>query len=159
CYEIEMQRAMQRHEANAARVLLIIVRPCDWTHAPFARLQCLPRDGKPVTTWKNRDLAWSDVAASMRRVLDNLLLPITSAPRVALPAIWNVPYPRNPFFVGREDVLARLHIQLQAGSPMALSQAQAISGLGGIGKTQIAVEYAYRYGQEYEVVLWARAEN
>jgi KaiC/GvpD/RAD55 family RecA-like ATPase len=42
---------------------------------------------------------------------------------------------------------------------MALSQPQAISGLGGIGKTQLAVEYAYRYRQNDESVLWARAES
>ena len=82
-----------------------------------------------------------------------------SAPRAALPPVWNVPYPRNSFFIGRDEVLERLHAQLQAGQASALSQPQAIIGLGGIGKTQITVEYAYRFHQDYQVVLWARAES
>jgi tetratricopeptide (TPR) repeat protein len=48
---------------------------------------------------------------------------------------------------------------VQAGQTAALSQPQAISGLGGIGKTQIAVEYAYRYRQDYQYVLWTRADT
>ncbi|GHO52060.1 tetratricopeptide repeat protein [Ktedonobacter robiniae] len=70
---------------------------------------------------------------------------------------WNVPYQRNSYFTGREDLLACLHEQLHAGQDIALSQ--AISGLGGVGKTQLAVEYAYRYRQEYRYILWARAES
>ena len=58
---------------------------------------------------------------------------------------WNVPYERNLFFIGREAVLQTLHQQLHQDCAVALSQIQAISGLGGIGKTQTAVEYAYRY--------------
>src|SRR5262249_26069328 len=67
------------------------------------------------------------------------------------------PFPRNLFFVGREDLLTRLHTQLHKGRTAALSQ--TISGLGGVGKTQLAVEYAYRYYQEYQAVLWAHAES
>jgi tetratricopeptide (TPR) repeat protein len=77
----------------------------------------------------------------------------------ALPAVWNIPYPRNPYFTGREEVLRRLAASLRAGETVGISQPQAVSGLGGVGKTQIALEYAYRYNQEYETVLWTRADT
>ena len=72
---------------------------------------------------------------------------------------WNVPFLRNPYFTGREQILQRLHRALAAEQTVALSQARAISGLGGMGKTQTAVEYAYRYAGEYEAVLWIRADS
>jgi len=71
--------------------------------------------------------------------------------------IWDVPYQRNPFFTGREAALHTLHRHLTAGVPTALTQ--AIQGLGGIGKTQIAAEYAYRYRDDYDTVLWLRATS
>lgn len=76
-------------------------------------------------------------------------------------SIWSVPYRRNPFFTGREDILKRLHETLASNQAhmMALSQTLAVSGLGGIGKTQTALEYAYRYRNEYRAVLWVRADT
>src|SRR2546422_35273 len=68
---------------------------------------------------------------------------------------WNIPHPRNPFFTGRENILDQLHGLLRSNTAVAMTQPQAISGLGGIGKTQIASEYAYRYRSEYQVILWA----
>jgi len=73
--------------------------------------------------------------------------------------IWNVPHSRNPLFTGREDVLDLLHDRLIATKSTALIQPQAISGLGGIGKTQIVLEYAYTYREKYHVVLWMRANT
>lgn len=50
CYDIEMRRALERHDAGEARVIPVIVRAVDWTGAPFDRLKILPRDAKPVST-------------------------------------------------------------------------------------------------------------
>jgi TIR domain len=137
CYGLEMQRALERHQANEARVIPILLRPVDWNNAPFAHHQALPADAKPIT--RRIPAAFTDVAAGIRRVIEDLSSLAASAPRATLPSIWNVPYPCNSFFVGREEILTRLHTQLQAGQATALSHPQAITGLGGIGKTQMAV--------------------
>ncbi len=70
--------------------------------------------------------------------------------------LWNVPYHRNLYFTGREEVLAGLHDTLASQHCVALT---ALSGLGGIGKTQTALMYAYRYADEYDAVLWVRADT
>ena len=74
-------------------------------------------------------------------------------PLPADPQLGMLPSPRNPFFLGREEVLSQLQQHLQGGQAMALSQPQAISGLGGIGKTQVALEYVYRYAAAYQEVF------
>jgi hypothetical protein len=157
CYGIEMQRALARQEAGEARVVPILVRPVDWQDAPFAHLQVLPTDAQPLSDWGNEDTALADITAGIRRVIvEELPLLSASAPRAVLPKIWNIPYPRNPFFLGRERELNQVRQRLQDG---ALSQPQAISGLGGIGKTQLAVEYAYRHACNYQAILWVRADT
>ena len=72
CYDVEMQRAMARHEAKEARVIPVILRPVDWQAAPFGKLQALPKDGKPITTWPNQDDAFVNVARGIRAVAQEL---------------------------------------------------------------------------------------
>ncbi len=72
CYSLEMARALERYEAGEARVIPILLRPVDWKHAPFAQLQVLPQNAVPVTSWKNQDLAFQDIAIQLRKVVEEL---------------------------------------------------------------------------------------
>jgi tetratricopeptide (TPR) repeat protein len=74
-------------------------------------------------------------------------------------SFWSVPYQRNAFFTGREELLAQLYAALHKNSIIAITQAQALCGLGGIGKTQIVLEYAHRYRDEYQAVLWVKSDT
>ncbi|MFC7537181.1 toll/interleukin-1 receptor domain-containing protein [Sphingomonas sp. GCM10030256] len=66
CYDREMNRALERHDAGEAIVIPVILRPCDWHHAPFGKLQAVPTDGKPVTLMPNTDAALLEVAQAVR---------------------------------------------------------------------------------------------
>jgi hypothetical protein len=72
CRDVEVKRAMERHEAGTARVVPVILRSVDWRSAPFGKLAALPKDGKPVATWKNRDEAFADIARGIREVANSL---------------------------------------------------------------------------------------
>jgi TIR domain len=69
CYEREMVRATERHEAGLAKVIPVIVRPCDWKDAPFGNLLAAPKDGKPITQWANVDEAFLDVTTAIKGAL------------------------------------------------------------------------------------------
>ena len=72
CYDLEMQRAVERHEENTARVIPIIIKPCDWLGTPFSKLQVAPKDAKPITNWDDKDEAFLTVATSIRRAVKTL---------------------------------------------------------------------------------------
>jgi DNA polymerase III delta prime subunit len=80
CVSIEMQKAMERHRLGDARVIPIILEPTAWHDAPFAILQCLPRGGRPVTTWDNPEDAFEDIAQGLRRAIEEMNLLYTSGP-------------------------------------------------------------------------------
>ncbi|MGB3612749.1 MAG: toll/interleukin-1 receptor domain-containing protein [Elainellaceae cyanobacterium] len=72
CFDKEMQRAMARHEEGTARVIPVIMKPCDWQGTPFSKLQVLPKDAKPVVSWGDQDEALLDVVRGLRRVVEAL---------------------------------------------------------------------------------------
>ena len=67
CYDVEMTRAMERHERGEARVIPVILRPCDWHGAPFGRLMAVPPDGKPVVKHATLDDGFLEVAKAIRQ--------------------------------------------------------------------------------------------
>ncbi len=69
--DVELKQAMERHNRGVARVIPIILRPTDWETAPFGKLQALPTDGTPVTTWQNQDQAFLMVAKGIRTIVEH----------------------------------------------------------------------------------------
>ena len=72
CFGVEMRRALERHESGEAKVMPVLVRPCDWECDELSSLHVLPTDAKPVSSWSNRDAAWTDVAAGIRDEVTDL---------------------------------------------------------------------------------------
>ena len=66
CFGKELSIAIENHESRKSRVIPIIIRPVEWTDAPFAKLQALPTDALPVTSWPNQDEAWLDIARGIK---------------------------------------------------------------------------------------------
>lgn len=77
CWDIELRKAMERHEAKNAIVIPVILRQCPWKLGAFAKLQALPKDAKPVTSWPDRDEALANVADGILKVANQLrILPL-----------------------------------------------------------------------------------
>lgn len=150
-YGMEMQRVLQHRQTNQARVIPILLRPVDRKNIPFHSLRALPTNAKFIKRWSNRDEAWADVVEGIRKVIEG----VSGTSRTVLSDNRHLPYSKNRFFTGRDDMLRRLRRTFEKNPTVA----QALSGLGGIGKTQIAIEYAYRYFENYRYVFWAQAES
>ena len=65
CYDIEMRKAVERHNSGQARVIPVVLRPCQWQLTPLKDLLAMPTDGRAVTEWPNRDTAFNDVAKAI----------------------------------------------------------------------------------------------
>jgi hypothetical protein len=76
-------------------------------------------------------------------------------PGTTMPRIWNIPA-RNAGFTGRDGPLVAVRDRLLAGDKAVV---QALHGMGGVGKTQLAVEYAYRFAETYDLAWWVNSEQ
>jgi hypothetical protein len=73
CWDVEMTRAMERHDAGEALVIPVILRPiANFNNTPFGKLQALPIDLRPVSTWPNRDDAFVNIAEGIQRAISEL---------------------------------------------------------------------------------------
>lgn len=79
CYSEEMERALEKRKIGEASVIPVILRPVEWKTTPIGDLQALPTDGKPITTWRHRDVAFQQVAQGVRFIIEELAKPISSS--------------------------------------------------------------------------------
>jgi hypothetical protein len=73
CYDIELETAIERHDEKSAVVIPVILRNCMWQHSPFARIQAIPKDGRPVSIYPNQDEAFTEIANSVKSVAEAIL--------------------------------------------------------------------------------------
>ena len=166
CYDIEVRKAMERHATGEARVIPIILRPCDWTSAPFGKVQALPKDTKPVTRWDDVDEAFLDIAKGIRRAAEEInskhraqtqspAEEVKPTPQLHIPDILRVA------FVERQDregnnIVERLKEELAPHKNRLI----ALWGAGGVGKTAIAVEAVRALVGAYDQrVAWVSADG
>jgi tetratricopeptide (TPR) repeat protein len=146
---IELKRAMERHESEEACVIPVILRPCPWKKAPFGKLQGLPKDGKPVTKWRNRDEAFLNVAigilSEVEALKNNVPVKIKGPPLV-LPD----PIPALGIFIDREKVVK----EIQGFFHEDVCRLIIIQGFPGIGKTTLAAKLYGLMQLQFKSVLW-----
>jgi len=74
CFDVEMKKAISRHEKGDAVIIPIILHPCDWSDLPFSKIQGLPQNGQAITSenWKSPEFALSEIAKSIKDTVENL---------------------------------------------------------------------------------------
>ena len=156
CYLIETSRALLRHESGDARVIPVIVRPVDWQDLPISKLQALPKDSKPVTSWPNRDEAWQNVAQGIRKAIEEMAGRKAQRIRESglLPAA--IPRPPRVGFVARRDQNGRdLLERLREELAPERRQIVTLWGPGGTGKTTLAAEVARAMAEQFRGrIVW-----
>lgn len=165
CYDIEVKRAMERHENREAHVIPVILRACDWHSAPFGKLQAFPKDGKPVKQWPDQDVAFLDIAKGIRRVAEEI-----SAKKGTKEETQTEPAKPDPYllipdlrvsFVQRRDnsgndIVKLLQDELAQHGPRLV----ALWGAGGVGKTAIAAEAVRGLIESFaDRIAWVSADG
>ncbi len=92
CNDVEMDRAMERDRKKEARVVPLILKPSDWKTSRFARLQAIPKDGKPVVDWPSQDHGFEDAVARLRRMIQELCNPAPLPVRVVRATVSRHPW-------------------------------------------------------------------
>lgn len=153
-HEHELPALLDAAEAGGVLILPIFVRTSNYDLTPLKRFQGVNSPKRPLNSLPEheQDAVLDKAARAVLAALDRRATQRTDRTAPAPQTIWTVPHQQNFFFTGREALLARLHADLERRGRAMLS------GLGGVGKTQAAVEYAFRHREAYRAVLWVGAE-
>src|SRR5687767_13106019 len=82
CYNKEFEKAMEMQKAGELIIVPVILESCDWLNTPFKDFKALPKDGKPIRTWENKNTAYLDVIQNLRKLIENDLSSVESSPTI-----------------------------------------------------------------------------
>ncbi len=145
-------------------IFWIPVSASSFEETAICHYQAAHDPAKPLDTLEPAPLnaAWVDIAKKLKQAVNFRPGPLcnaTPSPAAGRNTFYvNLPEP-NPYFKGREETLQALHDALNMTGKIGVSQIKGLSGLGGIGKTQTAIEYAWRYREHYHTILWMRGDT
>lgn len=151
--------AMSANHFAASRRLLQLVTgndPVRMDHGPVDYYPTAPRESPLGPHLRAHRPTRYRGGAEVSTMTDPEMEETRTRPKMA-PTVWGGVPPRNPMFTGREDLLRQLHERLEPGAMTAVLP-QALHGLGGVGKSQLAVEYAYRHREDFDIIWWVPAE-
>lgn len=174
----EVPPLLERRRKEGLRVIPLILKPCSWkTISWLNKIQGRPLDNSPLSSFDehHRDHHLSELALEINQLMTKAsaseqpnLLENATVPSQPLRVNYD---PRNPaflvpfrakgkFMIGRDAALEKVRQQLLAGKPTSIGQTALFQGIGGLGKTQLAVEYAHHYRDQYpNGIYWITADE
>ncbi|MBT0664210.1 tetratricopeptide repeat protein [Geobacter pelophilus] len=166
----EIPPLLQRREKDGVRVIPVILRPCAWDDVSWLQsIQARPKDGKALTSMTENDA--EEALALLTKEVNHLIKTTPTVENPSTPSLRPNYHPSNPVFhvpyatkgnqvIGRDEALSTVRQHLVEGRRTAIGHTVSFKGLGGLGKTQLAVEYAHRYRDSYpNGIIWLNADQ
>jgi tetratricopeptide (TPR) repeat protein len=148
----ELPILLRAEEARGLSIIPVIVRPCHIRpDSALGHLQCVNSPDTPAQLMEvgQQELLWTKVADAVESAMKRALQP----DRLNFEHHIRIPHQKNAFFVGRREIIQQLHDQL------SVRRSAGLSSLGGMGKTQVAIEYIHRFKNDYRDIFWVRCDT